>query len=479
MKPELTFRRSLRLIAKRWWLLLLGGVIVAAAAFALVSLKKQTWTATTTLTVNDVAVQANPYKQGFLVVTTNPKFASDWLTDSFYDETAAQKASDALGGHPSPSAILSHITVTPLTVSTVGLSYTGSSEASAIEVLRRYATALINGRVRQEQIALGSAHASLENQITNAQPGTAVHPLKLEAASILTTQTNLPSTFATGFEANPEGTAQKSGSSGPPLIVAVVGGFLAGMAVFALLALVLGRLDKRVRRPDDIEVVGVPVVDVDSEIDPASIQLLRSELELAGIGTRLAVISVVRATRAEGSSGLALALARAFAGVGTPTALVSADLHERGLRAETGLSAMLDGSVSTPPLIPLAQNLRWLPEGDSSALPETLFSAARVERIVRQLREQAGVVIIYTPAVLEDAETLPLIACSDVVLLTVRPGLTRWNPLGAAIALIQRVAKRPLHICYDRAPERSSVPASERAGVAERVPTAIEVATGS
>jgi capsular polysaccharide biosynthesis protein len=479
VKPELTFRRSLRLIAKRWWLLLLGGVIVAAAAVALLSLKKQTWTATTTLTVNDVAVQANPYKQGLIVVTTNPKFASDWLTDSFYDAGAAQTASDALRGHPAPSAILSHITVTPLTISTLQMSYTANSEASAVDVLRRYATALINGRVKAEQVALGQAHVSLENQITNAEPGTATKPLKHEAASILTTQTNLPSTFSTGFESDPSGSPTKSGSSGPPLIIGVIGGLLAGAAVFALLALVLGRLDKRVRRPDDIEVVGVPVVDVDSEVDPASIQLLRSELELAGIATRLSVISIVRSTRREGSSGLSLALARAFAGVGTPTVLVSADMHARGVRAETGLSAMLDGSVNTAPLIPLAQNLRWLPEGDSNALPETLFSAARVERIVRQLRDEAAVVIIDTPAVLEDAETLPLIACSDVVLLTVRPGLTKWNPLGAAIALIQRIAKRPLHICYDRAPERSSVPASERAGVAERVPAAIEVATGS
>ena len=78
----------------------------------------------------------------------------------------------------------------------------------------------------------------------------------------------------------------------------------------------------------------------------------------------------------------------------------------------------------------------------------------------------------------EDAETLPLIASSDIVLLTVRPGSTEWTPLGGAVTLIQRIAKRPLHICYDRAPERSSVPVSERSGVAERVHQAIEVPAG-
>ena len=172
---------------------------------------------------------------------------------------------------------------------------------------------------------------------------------------------------------------------------------------------------------------------------------------------------MTRATRGEGASGLALALARTFAGVGTATILVSADLRGRTVREQEGLSALLDGTATSMPLIALEENLMWLPEGTSNALPETLFSAPRVERIVRDLRDVAGVVVIDTPAVLEDSETLPLIACSDIVLLTVRPGATRWNPLGSAVSLIQRVAKRPLHICYDRAPAGSSVPAAGRA----------------
>jgi hypothetical protein len=53
--------------------------------------------------------------------------------------------------------------------------------------------------------------------------------------------------------------------------------------------------------------------------------------------------------------------------------------------------------------------------------------------------------------------------------------------LGSAVALIQRVAKRPLHICYDRATDVSSVPAlgDRPAGVVGRVHQAIEVPAGS
>jgi hypothetical protein len=277
-----------------------------------------------------------------------------------------------------------------------------------------------------------------------------------------------PGNFTSSYASAKPIPVQKVAAGGPPTILAVLGGFLAGVAFFALVALIMGRLDNRVRRPEDIEVVGVPVVDIDSQVDQASVQLLRSELELSGMGTRLSVIAVTRATRSEGASGLALALARTFAGVGTATILVSADLRGRTVREQEGLSALLDGTATSMPLIALEDNLTWLPEGTSNAQPETLFSAPRVERIVRDLRDVAGVVVIDTPAVLEDSEALPLIACSDIVLLTVRPGSTRWNPLGSAVSLIQRVAKRPLHICYDRAPTSSSVPAAASSGPSRR-----------
>ena len=54
MKPELTFRRSLRLISKRWWLLLLGGVLFAALAFFVAGQKKAHYVATADLGINDV-----------------------------------------------------------------------------------------------------------------------------------------------------------------------------------------------------------------------------------------------------------------------------------------------------------------------------------------------------------------------------------------------------------------------------------------
>ena len=471
MKPELTFRRSLRLIFKRWWLLLLGGVLFAALAFLVAGQKKAHYVASADLGITDVT--AVPLgRPGYQLVQNNPKYYGDWSPDDFVNPVAAAVASKNLGGSPTANQIVSNLTMTPLTTNSVRLDYAGGSNSDeTVAVLQAYTKAVLHQRAIREEGAI----QAVINQLGLIVPQTA--RLKTNEAALQKGLQQVPGNFTSNFSSGETVPVQRVAAGGPPTILAVVGGFLAGVAFFALVALIMGRLDNRVRRAEDIEVVGVPVVDIHSQVDLASVQLLRSELELSGMGTRLSVIAVTRATRVEGASGLALALARTFAGVGTATILVSADLRGRTVREQEGLSALLDGTATSMPLIALEENLMWLPEGTSNAPPETMFSAPRVERIVRDLRDVASVVVIDTPAVLEDSETLPLIACSDIVLLTVRPGATRWNPLGAAVSLIQRVAKRPLHICYDRAPASSSVPAAGalQTEPAERVHQVIEV----
>ena len=76
MKPDLTFRRSLRMIAKRWWLLLAGGVIVAALAFFVVERRPTHYHVSTTLTIEDQRVLTNPFGPGLILENSNPKFSA-------------------------------------------------------------------------------------------------------------------------------------------------------------------------------------------------------------------------------------------------------------------------------------------------------------------------------------------------------------------------------------------------------------------
>jgi capsular polysaccharide biosynthesis protein len=481
VKPDLTFRRSVRLILQRWWLVLLCGVGFAALAFGVTGFQKGHYTATTRLTINDYTVSQD-FAGNPVAIPNNPKFGDSWVTQDFVSSAAAQKAIDLAGSSClTPSSLVSGLTVTGLSTATVQLDLVGcSNQAATADVLDKYSQVLLSQRSSAERTQLqAEINAIVSGDVAIRDEGKKANSISNLTKAI---GTLIVDTHGNGaaFQ-HSDATTTFTKASGPKGPIAGIGGLLAGLAVGALIALAIGRLDGYARRVDDIEVTGVPVVDVDSELDQASVQLLRSELELAGVGTTLAVVAVTRARRDEGSSGLALALARAFAGVGTATTLVSADLRASRVRSEPGLSALLSSGETSAPLVKLDPNLNWLPEGDSMTPPESLFSAPRVDRVLRELRDRASVIVIDAPATLEDAETLPLVACSDVVLLTVRPGRTRWDAMGAAVALIQRIAHRPMHICFDHAGEMTSVPAAgeQRNLAAERVQRAIEVPAGS
>ncbi len=61
MKPDLTFRRSMRLILQRWWLVLLCGVGFAALAFGVTGFQKGHYTATNVLSVSDYQIVNDQY----------------------------------------------------------------------------------------------------------------------------------------------------------------------------------------------------------------------------------------------------------------------------------------------------------------------------------------------------------------------------------------------------------------------------------
>ena len=246
----------------------------------------------------------------------------------------------------------------------------GSNPDGTTAVLKTYTTALLSQRATREEVAI----QAVVNQLQQVTPQTA--RLVTNEKTLAKSLQQVPATSPAASVRVGRLRRSESRPGGPPTILAVLGGFLAGVAFFALVALIMGRLDNRVRRPEDIEVGGRPgrghPLSGRSGLRPAA--ALRAGAVRHGYA--LAVIAVTRATRGEGASGLALALARHVRRVGTPTILVSADLRGRTAREQEGLSALLDGTATSMPLIALEENLMWLPEGTSNAAPETLFRAA-------------------------------------------------------------------------------------------------------
>src|SRR3954453_9354473 len=127
----MTFRRALRMIAKRWWLPLLGGVAVTALALVIAMQRKPHYVLTSTLSASDIVVQPKNGHPGFDVLLSPQKFPDSWVVQDFQSYKAASEASQAVGGPPSPAQILNSLTLTGLTGTTVSLKYTGGSDADA------------------------------------------------------------------------------------------------------------------------------------------------------------------------------------------------------------------------------------------------------------------------------------------------------------------------------------------------------------
>ena len=170
MKPELTFRRSLRLISKRWWLLLLGGVLFAALAFLVVGQKKAHYVASADLGINDVTAVPLGYRPGYGLVSNNPKYYGDWSPDDFVNPVAAAAASKNLGGSPTGDQIVANLTMTPLTTNSVRLVYAGGSNPTRPSLSSRptprcsCTSGRLERRLRSRRVV---------NQLRNVTPQTA------------------------------------------------------------------------------------------------------------------------------------------------------------------------------------------------------------------------------------------------------------------------------------------------------------------
>jgi Mrp family chromosome partitioning ATPase len=241
--------------------------------------------------------------------------------------------------------------------------------------------------------------------------------------------------------------------------LALAGGAAAGLALGLLLALLLVRFDPRVRSATDLDIPGMRIVEIASGQSASSMQRLRSELEVAGLGRDHSVLVVTAATRAESRTGVALGLAEAFAAAGTQTALLSADLgapvdgENVVPLLKSGVSTFLDGSDQQLAAAEVARDLVWVPKGESETGVELRISSAQVDQLLGEARELGHVVVIDAPPVL-DSGGLLFVAATDLTLMVVQKTRTKWSALNAGLERLLAARRGPVQICFDRSSGR-------------------------
>ncbi len=236
-----------------------------------------------------------------------------------------------------------------------------------------------------------------------------------------------------------------------------LGGFL-GLLFGMALALLLERLDRRLRDAGELEaayglpsLAHVPVSRAlgreSSESDRGFAELepfrmLRTRLRYFNVDRNLRSLLVTSATPGEGKSTIASNLAMSSATSGIKTILIEADFHQPVLAERTGLaylpglSELLthQGALKrTVQQITVAQGqtgrkeslpLDVLVAGATPPAPMELLESKVFSDLLEMLSERYELVIIDTPPATVMADAIPLISRVDGVLIVCRVGHT-------------------------------------------------------
>lgn len=327
---------------------------------------------------------------------------------------------------------------------------------------------------RAREQALDTALAGLERQrMSEGHAALGLHELEREAEALRT----LHRTFLTRHTEmtnrlglhepdaaviSPAAVPDRKSWPRKGLSLIAVGGL--GLFLSLTLAYMLERLDRRLRRPDDVERrLSVPCLGQApraSEYGPAwmmpgvveeEMRSLRMALSLTRPNAAPAVICITSSQPGEGKTTLALWLA-AEAAAGRRVAVVDADLrrprlgdlldapNRPGLAEVLAGDATLDEALHDGPVTGLSL-LSGAPLGGVAA---ELLARPTLQTTIDALRDRFDLVVIDTPPVMAVADARLLAPFADVVLYAVQWERTPWTVAAEGLARLREgVAPEP------------------------------------
>jgi succinoglycan biosynthesis transport protein ExoP len=255
----------------------------------------------------------------------------------------------------------------------------------------------------------------------------------------------------------------------------IVGGFGAGaLGLTLLMVLLLDRVDRRVRYPEQITGgMGLPVLGAVPTTRGAfaatgknaaqigeAFRELRLALAHAHGSAGPMLLSVASAESGDGKSTVAACLARAFAEQGHRTLLVDGDIRRGNLHRTLGcvrapgLTDVLAGRVGARECITLPAGTRFalLPSGTRMRSGPELLGSPLMGQLLAELRGQYAVIIVDTPPLGAGVDAYVLGAATGNMLLVLRTGATDAALAEAKLTLLDRLPVRVLGAVLNAVP---------------------------
>jgi capsular exopolysaccharide synthesis family protein len=458
------FRRQLLGLRRRLPLILACTVLVGAAAAGYSLLQDKEYTAKAVLLFRNPGFDQSllggaafaPAQDPTREAATNERL----VALSVVSERAAKKVGGGLTGGDLTSAV-EIASEGPSDL--VAISATDGNPAQAARIANAFASEYVLFRQNADRDKVNQAKVLSERQLTTMSP----EERRSERGRLLRQRLDQLETLASLQTGNAElvqpADIPSSPSSPKPLrsgVLAGVFGLLLGLA----LALLLERLDTRIRDTTDVEeMLRRPVLGAiprsralsrdGSEPggltgpDGEAFRMLRASLRYFNVDDDIRSVLITSAEPGDGKSTVALHLAFAAADAGTRTLLIEADLRRptlgRALHVTStpGLTNVLTGSAD---LSSAVKRVRIPGRADRGAVPRTLdvlltgpippnptdlLESERLRQVIRDAEANYELVIIDTPPTSVVSDAIPLVSQASGVLVVVRSDKTNRDRL--------------------------------------------------
>jgi capsular exopolysaccharide synthesis family protein len=274
-------------------------------------------------------------------------------------------------------------------------------------------------------------------------------------------------------------TPQEPESPRPPLNLAL--GLLVGLAVGVGGALLRETLDTTIKSTDEVkEVTGGPVLGTVPDDPQANAQPLvdestrlhnprveayrqiRTNLQFVDVDHPVRALVVTSAVPAEGKTLTAANLAVAIAESGRHVILVEADLRRPrvadyfGMEGAVGLTHVLIGQAAGRDLLQQFARLPlWvLASGPLPPNPSELLGSHQMGELLKQLGDEADLVLLDAPPLLPVTDAAVLAAQCDGALLVARHEYTTREQLAGAVGALDQVGAHLLGTVINRVPAK-------------------------
>jgi succinoglycan biosynthesis transport protein ExoP len=447
-------RRRLPLIA-------LCAVIAAAAAYGISKRQTKKYTATASL-----AFSYNPLSEE---IAGLPAVSSDSLVAQQASSNIelvrlggmAAKTAGLLGHGLTAEKVASSVSVEARGESSVvSVSATAASPTLAAAIANTYTRDFVKEQQSTNREYVKTALAAVDKQLAalTRQQRNGADGLQLESRAQtlkLLEELNYGNVQLTQEAATP------STPSSPKTSKNTLLGLLLGLLVGLGLAVMLERLDRRVRRAGDLEAVyGLPLLGAvpksaalsrsaqgpTGQMPPREAEAFRSiraQLRFIGVGRDLRTVAIAASGPGEGTTTIACHLAEAAARLGSSVLLVDGDLRQPaiaqrfGVHPTPGLADVLAGSSSVGDAtqrVGLASvnggvnhTLDVLVAGTAHADPAELLESPAMEAILAQARSTYDFMIIDTPSPTIASDAFSLLTKVDGAIIVGRVGRNRRN----------------------------------------------------